>query len=91
VLVATDGGIPMSDFDERIQEVLEKHACHFKTTGMGFNTTISKEDYSLQSLSAIKTIIKESLPKKMPKSNEVAHYVRGRNETIDEIHKRLGI
>ena len=81
-------------FDKRIQKVLEKHACHFKTIGMGFNTTISKEDYSLQSLSAIKTIIKESLPSNKEFDKAPGEWNRERdgwNTCLDEIHKRMGL
>ena len=33
---------------------------------------------------------RKALPKKLPKSNESAKYIKGRNDTIDEINKKLG-
>ena len=69
-------------FDERIQEVLENQA--------GVGKACRPRIPTSEALPAIKTIIAESLPQK-----EYSEYNQkkcmGRNQLLDEIHKRLNL
>ncbi len=87
-------GVKMT-FDKQIQKVLEKELpCFHSMMPQGAKcvkcaTNISKVK------ATIKTIIKESLPKKKEVWVEKIKYEEGKedghNECLDEIHKRLGI